>query len=277
MFQDIAPHQFHNEFAHREPVDTDYIIQGRDGAVLLSGAEDTWDVPTYAAFCQCYPIHAQDLVYLFSVDQHAFYLHSHPLEEAGGLAYQNIRFFRNKRPEWLAFAGATAVHLASFYERHRFCGRCAALMAHHEKERALCCPVCGDIVYPSISPAVIVGIVDGDKILLTVYANAPYKKHALVAGFTEIGETLEDTVRREVLEEVGLRVQNIRYYKSQPWAFSASILMGFFADLEGSSEVCLDRSELREATWYTREDLPRDDNVLSLTWEMIETFRAGSV
>lgn len=132
--------------------------------------------------------------------------------------------------------------------------------------------------YPKISPAIIVGILDGTRILMTRYSLGPYRKYALVAGFMEIGETLEDTVRREVMEEVGLRVKNIRYFKNQPWAFSDSLLVGFFADVDGSPKVTLDQTELAEATWFEREHMPPGGSSnISLTYEMIEAFRKNTL
>ena len=195
------------------------------------------------------------------------------LAETPGLQYHGIRFFRDANPSWLCFGGATAVHLARWYELNRFCGKCAGRMINVKDERALSCPDCGLVVYPRINPVVIVGITDGDRILLTKAANSEYTNYALIAGFMEIGETFEDTVRREVMEEVGLKVKNIRYYKSQPWAFSESILTGFFADVDGNTLPVLDGRELSEARWFSRDEINAENAPFSLTWELIEKFR----
>jgi NAD+ diphosphatase len=141
------------------------------------------------------------------------------------------------------------------------------------------CPKCGLIEYPKISPVVIVAVTNGNSILLTRYANRPQTHFALVAGFVEIGETLEDTVRREVLEETGVRVKNLRYYKSQPWGFSSSLLNGFYCDLDGDDAIKVDGVELSEAVWVPRDEvppmmMPPDKNV-ALTAEMMEMFRIG--
>ena len=93
-----------------------------------------------------------------------------------------------------------------------------------DNERAMVCRCCGQRNYPRINPAVIIGVTNGDRLLMTKYADRPLAFYALVAGFTEIGETFEQTVEREVMEEVGLKVKNIRYYKSQPWAIDLDIL-----------------------------------------------------
>ena len=146
-------------------------------------------------------------------------------------------------------------------------------MKPDHKERMLLCPSCRNMVYPRISPAVIVGVLNGDKILMSKYAGRPYTNYALIAGFNEIGESAEQTVAREVMEEVGLKVKNIRYYKSQPWAFSGSLLLGFFCDLDGSDRITLDRNELAEAGWFKWDEIALTDDHLSLTREMIMQFK----
>ena len=120
-------------------------------------------------------------------------------------------------------------------------------------------------------------IQDGDKILMSKYAGRTYKKYALLAGFTEIGETLEETVQREVMEEVGLKVKNIRYYKSQPWSFTDTLLMGFYCDLDGEAAITLDREELAMAEWFQRDEIPVEPERDSITNEMIIRFKNGEV
>ena len=144
-------------------------------------------------------------------------------------------------------------------------------------ERMLKCPACQNMVYPRISPAVIVGILNGDKLLMSKYAGRTYRSYALIAGFIEIGESAEQTVQREVMEEVGLKVKNIRYYKSQPWGFTDSLLFGYFCELDGDDTIRLDTNELSQAGWYTREEITLEDDYLSLTREMILQFKEGRV
>ena len=137
------------------------------------------------------------------------------------------------------------------------------------------CPHCGNMIFPRISPSVIIAVTDGDRLLLSKYAGRAYTRYALLAGFTEIGETAEETVAREVMEEVGLRVKNIRYYKSQPWGIYGNLLMGFYCDLDGDDTIHLDESELAMAAWHPRDDLPAKDDGISLTREMIRVFEEG--
>ena len=133
------------------------------------------------------------------------------------------------------------------------------------------------MIYPKICPAVIVAVHDGDRLVLTRYKDRPIKHLALIAGFNEIGETIEETVHREVLEETGLRVKNLRFYKSQPWVFTDTLLFGFFAELDGSGRITVQEDELAEANWYPRSEVPADTAHMSLTAEMIEQFRLGHV
>ena len=197
--------------------------------------------------------------------------------EAAGFSFQGAAYFRIMQPEYQAFASITAIQLWRWKESRKFCGRCGHETVDSQSERALVCPVCGQTEYPKICPAVIVGVTDGNRILMSKYAGRSYKKYALLAGFTEIGETVEETVAREVMEEVGLKVKNIRYYKSQPWAFSDTLLRGFYCDLDGDAEVTLDEEELALAEWFERDEIPVEPSRDSLTNEMIIKFKQGEV
>lgn len=187
--------------------------------------------------------------------------------------YRQQNVFRTMKPEDKAFAGITACQLANWYENTQFCGKCGTRLEHDKVERMMKCPKCGAMHYPKISPAVIVAVTNRDKILMTKYAGRDYKKYALIAGFTEIGETIEDTVRREVMEEVGIHVKNIRYYKSQPWSFTDTILMGFYCELDGEDTITMDAHELSVAEWIQRENIPTEYDGISLTNEMIMRFK----
>ena len=146
-------------------------------------------------------------------------------------------------------------------------------MEDSKTERALVCPRCGKVVYPRINPAVIVAVVSGDEIVLTQYAGRSISYNALVAGFTEIGETFEETVEREVMEEIGLKVKNIRYYKSQPWGMAADILAGYFCEADGDRTIHMEANELKKAEWTKREDIVLQPNDYSLTNEMMRLFK----
>ena len=188
---------------------------------------------------------------------------------------ETLRVLRRTKPKEECYAGETAYHLYVWYRDNSFCGRCGEHLEYSHKERAMICPSCGNAVYPKIAPAVIVGILNssGDKIVMTRYAGREYKGHALVAGFCEIGETAEDTVRREVLEEVGLHVRNIRYYKSQPWGFDSNLLFGYYCTADEDEPIHMDDGELAKAVWVSRDEIGEEERNLSLTAEMIMHFK----
>lgn len=188
---------------------------------------------------------------------------------------ETLRVLRRTKPKEECYAGETAYHLYVWYRDNSFCGRCGEHLEYSHKERAMICPSCGNVVYPKIAPAVIVGILNasGDKIVMTRYAGREYKGHALVAGFCEIGETAEDTVRREVLEEVGLHVRNIRYYKSQPWGFDSNLLFGYYCTADEDEPIHMDDGELAKAVWVSRDEIGEEERNLSLTAEMIMHFK----
>lgn len=294
MIQDIYPQIYHNEYHHIQPEKDDCILVFHKNKALVRFIEDKLLYPTLQEF-EAYTKYSSTpntsgagkyiFRYLFSIDECRYFL-AYP-DEAGlilqeeppiwllGYTYEDVRIFRTAMPRHTSFAGITAHHLFGWYQTNRFCGRCGHPMSADHRERMLFCPECHNMVYPRISPAVIVGILNGDKILMSKYAGRAYANYALIAGFVEVGENVEQTVKREVMEEVGLKVKNIRYYKSQPWAFSGSLLMGFFCDLDGSGQITLDTSELAEAGWFSREEISLTDDSVSLTREMIIRFKEG--
>lgn len=280
MIQDIYPRIYHNEYHDTKPTENDFILVFHKNTVLVRFQDEKLRYPTLKETCHF----SCEYYYLFSIDQYNYFLakskqrlspitNAEPAITLNGYHYENVSLFRTAASRHTAFAGITAHHLFNWYQTNQFCGRCGHSMAPDHRERMLLCPECHNIVYPRISPAVIIGIINGDKILMSKYAGRSYTNYALIAGFTEIGESAEQTVMREVMEEVGLKVKNIRYYKSQPWGFSGSLLMGFFCDLEGSDKIILDKNELAEAGWFRREEIDLEDDQLSLTREMIMAFK----
>lgn len=284
MIQDISPQIYHNEYKDLTPKDMDFILIFHKNTVLVRYQAEKLRYPRLKELenYQC------TYHYLFSIDDYQYFLacpsHSFAMDSGQsspaillpGYSYEDVRIFRSALSRHTAFAGITAHHLFGWYQTNQFCGRCGQQMLPDHKERMLFCPRCRNMVYPRISPAVIVGVLNGDKILMSKYAGRSYTNYALIAGFTEIGETAEQTVAREVMEEVGLKVKNIRYYKSQPWAFSGSLLMGFFCELDGPDIITLDTSELSEASWFSRDEITLEDDHISLTREMIIRFKEGS-
>ena len=273
MIQDIAPHIFSNAYAPKRPEATSYALYFDGHMVLASKASATLRFPRFAELNGIEESVYEKAIYLFAIDNDCFYLVHQVPEEQPEFELKDIGLFRTSGPRHLAFAGITGYSLYKWYDNHQFCSHCGAKLVHHEKERMLHCQTCNNTEYPKIMPAVIIAVTNGNKILLSKYANREYTRYALLAGFTEIGESVEETVKREVMEEVGLHVKNLRYYKSQPWAFSDTLLMGFFAEVEGDDSITLDREELALAEWFERENIPATESNISLTSEMIEYFR----
>ena len=268
MLQDLAFGRLENEYRPVPPRETDAVLSFRGNTLLLNQRIDgTLEFPTVSHI-------GGELRYLFRLHGVNYFLRSEPAGE-GDFAYVPVRELRGSSSRALVYAAMTGWHLHRWYESSRFCGRCGEKTLHDDRERMVRCPGCGNLIFPRINPAIIVGVTDGDRILLTKYAGRGYTHYALIAGFTEIGETVEQTVQREVMEEVGLKVKNIRYYKSQPWGIDGNILMGFFCDLEGSDAITLDENELSVAQWHYRNALPMDDDGYSLTREMIRVFSEG--
>lgn len=282
MIQDIGQHLFDRDFSLRGATAEDYALCYVGGKVLLRRVgENQWALPRFAEFPETIRPNTETARHFFALDGIGCYLADpDPKEEVlpdDSWQYCTYAQLRIVRPMEVAFAAITGAQLDRWYKSRAYCGKCGAKNEHSQIERALICPVCGQLEYPKISPAIIVAVTDGDRLLLTRYADRPYRGPALIAGYVEIGETLETTLRREVMEEVGLRVKNIRYYKTQPWAFTDTLLMGFYCDLDGDAKISLDRNELCEGVWVKREDLPLPENNISLTSEMIENFRLGLV
>ncbi|MBO4913867.1 MAG: NAD(+) diphosphatase [Oscillospiraceae bacterium] len=277
MIQDIAPKHLYNHYesaAKPEPQSAAVHLLGKRLLCAYNGGE--LRLPTVAELGE------GEYTYLFRIDETAYFLRRDGAELAAeGFAYEDIGVWRGAHPRQTAFAAVTAFHLASWYAENRYCGKCGAENVHDGAERMMRCPVCGHMAFPKIMPSVIVAVTHGDRLLLTRYANRPGStRFALVAGFTEIGETAEQTVEREVMEEVGLRVKNIRYYKSQPWGISAGgLLLGFWCEVDGDDDITLDRAELSEAAWVSREELRQTytDPGVALTGEMIAEFIKGNI
>ena len=278
MIQDIAPQRLANEFAPHatpEPGERVCYVRGQELAVRRVG-DDAFELPRVGEA----GVPTEGLTYLFSLDGAACWLAPHAGMEAPPAAYELVhnRTLRMERrgPRALMYVAYTAVHLADWYAKNRFCGACGHPMRHHDTLRAMSCPACGNTVFPRLNPAVIVCVCDParNKIVLTRYAAGRYAPiDALVAGFVEIGETIEDCVRREVREEIGLEVKNIRYYKSQPWGVAGDILSGYWCDVDGDPTIHRDASELGRAVWAGPDQIPGQPDDLSLTNEMMCLWR----
>ena len=271
MLQDLDHGRLENEYRPVLPRDSDSVLCFRGPDVLLHrSADGRLTLPAAVQFS------GQRLRYAFRLHGTGYYLLSgEGIEASAPFTWENARALRRSAPDKLCYAILTGWHLNVWYRQNRFCGSCGARTVHDDRERMLRCPACGNIIFPRINPVVIAAVTDGDRLLLSRYAGRSYTSYALLAGYAEIGETVEQTVAREVMEEVGLKVKNLRYYKSQPWGVDGNILMGFFCDLDGDGTIHMDENELSHAAWYPRNALPARDDGFSLTREMIRVFGEG--
>lgn len=300
MIQDIAPHKLDNQFKFIDAKMDDYIILVKKGKAVLKVVEDDEDVKPsdqieaglgdgftavnlrltkgtdWEGF---YENILEKAYYLLAIDGEPYFL-LELTEEDEAVALPEGKFeevapmhFQTMAPKHHALAGITATQIYRWRNGRKFCGRCGTKTENSKTERALVCPKCGQIEYPKISPAIIVAVNNNGKLLMTRYAGRPFKFYALVAGFVEIGETFEECVAREVKEEVGINIKNIRYYKSQPWAFSDTEMIGFTADLDGDPAITVDKSELAEAGWFDKEEIPERPSQASIAAELMMNFK----
>jgi NAD+ diphosphatase len=186
-------------------------------------------------------------------------------------SWVNLRSLFNTLDEDFFWIAGRANHLLDWDQSHRFCGRCGHPTQERTDERAKGCPRCGLINYPRLSPAIIVAVINNGRILLARNKRFRGPFYSVLAGFVEPGESLEQCVRREVCEEVGLTVTNIRYFGSQPWPFPNSLMVGFIADYAGG-EIVVDDTELMEADWFSAHTLPEVPPKVSIARQLIDWF-----
>ena len=280
MIHEILPHQLNNEFKICDPKPSDFLIRYNGSKVLLKKTSEGYTIPRVDELLESQNKTLADFEghYLFCIDDTAFFLDdSSKNEEAAipeGYEYMGSRTFRSMNPVE-RMGGATAVHIAHWESLNKFCGHCGNITIRGDQERSIICPKCGNVVYPRISPVVIVAVRNGDKLLMAHNIDNPNPRLFLISGFVEIGESLEQAVHREVMEEAGLRVKNVRYFGSQPWPFSDSLIAGFTAELDGDDTIHMQQEELSEAMWVKREDIPEYETDVSISCCLIENFRRG--
>ena len=192
-----------------------------------------------------------------------------------GFELVGLRGLWARLDETLFGIAGRANQLAHFASTHRFCGRCGAPTSRDPSERAFRCERCALVNYPRISPAIITLVRRGDEALLANSGRFPVAFFSTLAGFSEVGESLEETLVREVREEVGVRVGNVRYFGSQPWPFPHSLMIGFTADWV-SGEVVPDGTEIKEARFFRADALPRDRKSTRLNSSHVVTSRMPS-
>lgn len=215
-----------------------------------------------------------NLIYIDAASDGSYYLLQVKEDPAQALDadLQSLRSLLFSQSELAFTLAGKAAQLIDWYGSHRFCGVCGSKTTDHPEQRAVVCESCHRHFFPRINPCAIMLIVDGDRILLARSARFKSNFFSCLAGFMEVGETAEETVAREVKEEVGLEIENIRYLKSQSWPFPSQLMLGFIADYK-SGEIVPEPGEIEEANWYHVDDLP---NVpapgISVAGELIQYY-----
>ncbi len=275
MIQNIHPHLLNNKFVVTSGIqENDYIFHFKENSLLLKQNGGEFEIPRLKDLPGC----KHDGIFLFTLNNiNCFLIWDCPESDSTFFAYQEINFFRTLPQKEIAWAGIVSLQLMTWYAQNKFCGQCGEHTVLKGDERAITCPACQTTMYPKISPAIIVAILCNDKILLARGVNFRGNFYSLVAGYADIGESLEDAVIREVKEEVGIDIKNIRYYKSQPWPFSGSMMIGYLAEADDKQPVQVDKNEIEDAAWFTRGNLPNHPTTISIAGEIIEKFEKGEL
>jgi NAD+ diphosphatase len=217
---------------------------------------------------------SNSIIYIDTLLEKRYYLlrvDENPLDKIEG-ELKSLRSLLFSNDELAFSIAGKAAQLEDWYRNHRFCGSCGAPTSDHTNQRAVCCTVCLKQFFPRINPCAIMLVVDGDKVLLARSSRFKSNFYSCLAGFIEVGETAEDTVRREVREEVGVEIENIRYFKSQSWPFPSQLMLGFIVDYK-SGEIVIEPEEIAEANWYHVNDLPTvPSSAISVAGELIEYY-----
>ena len=253
---------------------TQWFAVAKRGLVVVKGDGGSVRLPTEDELRAC-GLAAEGAHFLGQKDDaHVFaieYAEDRPLPE-GWLAL-GIRGLVDAFDEETFSLAGRATHVLDWATTHRFCGRCGTATERADAERCMRCPKCTLSVYPRIAPAVIVLVRRGDEALLARNARFPLPFFSTLAGFSDVGEALEDTVHREIHEEVGVRVRDVRYFGSQPWPFPNSLMIGFTAQWE-SGDIVVDEDEIAEAAWFRAEALPMVPPPMSIARRLIDAWVA---
>jgi NAD+ diphosphatase len=239
--------------------------------MLVRAGDDTLGVPHTERFEEL-GVTAKQQYYLGRYDGRPCYAVDLADETVpNGMDFKDLRQAYGSMEEDLFVLGGRAVQIVEWDRTHQYCGRCGSKTFTKDNERAKSCPECKLMNFPRLSPAVIMAVEKGNELLLARSAHFPKDMFSVLAGFVEPGETIEECVVREVKEEVGVTVGNVRYIASQPWPFPNSLMLGFTADyIEG--DLNLDPVEIAEAGWFTADSLPSIPGRISIARRLIDRF-----
>lgn len=267
MIQDIGEGVFSNAFSSSTVCEGDFLFCYRNEDILLKNNQNVYELPVYGELTpKCH--------HIFSLDGKGCFLSEEILDPSVDFCYVNAKAIAHSSfDRKLAFSVITGLQLYRWEQSRKFCGRCGTPTKRSHKERAMVCPECGQIEYPKICPAIITAVTHNNKLLMLRNKTSPPGRYGLLAGFCEIGETFEDTVRREAMEEAGIKVKNVTYYKNQPWGFTDAQMIAFFAELDGDDETLyLQENEIADARWFTLEEIVKPMNGISVFSELVWIF-----
>ena len=275
MIQNIEPHLFSNTFVKVNTINQDdYIFHFKEKLLLLKRNREGFEIPRRKDFT----VDFEDGIFLFSLEnENSFLVQNLPEQDGESFLYYDVKDFRTINNTVVDWTGSVAYQLMVWYKQNTFCGSCGTPTQLKTDERAVVCPACQKTMYPTISPAIIVAILSKNKILLARGVNFRDNMYSLVAGYVDVGETLEDAVIREAKEEVGLEVRDIQYYSSQPWPFSGSMMIGFIAEADDAQPIHIDEKEIAHSQWFSRDDLPNYPADRSIAGEIIDKFKNGKL
>ena len=243
-----------------------------EGRLLISDRHDGQLIPRSSDLAKC-NIHTIRKQFLGCLEDRPCYAAELADDDpiADGFVLQGLRQLFGRLEEELIWVAGRANQLVDWSRSHRFCGRCGHATEDKPNERAKTCPACNLVNYPRVSPAIIVAVIRDHRILLGRNRRFIGGFFSVLAGFAEPGESLEECVAREVHEEVGIRVANIRYFGSQPWPFPNSLMVGFTAEYAGG-HITVDKSEIVEADWFSAGNLPPIPPKISIARQLIDWF-----
>ncbi len=277
MIQEIFPHKFNNHYiADINIGEEDFILHYNEKSLLLKTNGGGFELPQKKDFPEISSNTGSTFLFTLN-DVPCFLIYDDLKADKPNIIYKEINIFRTITQKEIAWVSIAGFHLMNWYMQNKYCGKCGTRTRNKKDERAIICPNCNTTVFPKISPAVITAIICDDKILLARNSNFPGNWFSVIAGYADVGETLEETLTREVKEEVGLDIKNIRYYKSQPWPLSGSMMIGFIAEADDTQPIIIDNKEIVEAAWFARGSLPQHSSDISIAGEMIERFEKGEL
>jgi NAD+ diphosphatase len=192
-------------------------------------------------------------------------------DEPENFAFDTLWSFLGQVDEAVFYLIGRAKQIVEWYRTHKFCGQCGEPTGDAESDRSRKCHKCNQLFYPRLSPSIIVLVTRGEEILLAKNANARNNFYSTLAGFVEPGESLEETVHREVFEEVGIKVKNLKYFNSQPWPFPNSLMLGFHAEYE-SGEIVIQEEEIGDAQWFHYTEMPNRPAMVSISGWLIDAY-----